>query len=421
MELFLLNLVAFLRPLASMQFAAVVFEIAGVGLFGLIVLVFLSNSALRKAITLSAVDLAIIAFTLWCLSVYVIYFDKARISEVVKMLIPMLSYIVVKNVVTSRADYGKLLLWMIAGFSLPLLASIYLITTGQGLDYVSYWTGIPRWEGAYTGAHNMGHSMTLLIIALVVYARIRRNDQQDSPPKGRGLVSVVFLAIAAMAVYCLYMSQVRSAILGLIVFSGVYLFFYNRKLLLFGSIAMAVLAAVTLPIWMPVLLPDVWLVQQGKADVSAIGSGRQSFWLHNLGVYAALPIDRQLAGVGIGNRDSFSEEDVLDSHNDWLDVLMQTGAIGVVLLAAIQLLLLRSILRMASEERFAYLAVFLAVNVMMLVSNSFVWRIQVSHLYFMLLAYIEIRSLSPAQKAQSTFERRPGGGVVLESDVRRLG
>jgi hypothetical protein len=37
-----------------------------------------------------------------------------------------------------------------------------------------------------------------------------------------------------------------------------------------------------------------------------------------------------------------------------------------------------------------FLAMFGAVSVMMAVSNSYVWRIQVSQLYYMVLAYIEV-------------------------------
>jgi O-antigen ligase len=420
MELILLKLVAFFRPLASIKYAADVFEIVGVGLFGLIVLVFLSNSALRKTITVSAVDVVIVSFALWCIAIYIIYFDKARISEVAKMLIPLLSYIVVKNVVRERAQYTRLLFWMIIGFSVPLMVSVFLIATGQGLDYVSYWTGIPRWEGAYTGAHSLGHSMTLFLITLVLYSRLTRQSDEGGTVRKGAASRVVFAALGALAVFLLYKSQVRSAIVGLIAFAAVYLSFYNRKLLLAGGAGLAVLAVATLPVWMPVLLPDVWLVEQGRADVSAIGSGRQTFWRHNLELFADLPFDRQLAGVGIGNRDSFSAEDVLDSHNDWLDVLMQTGIVGVLLLLGLQILVLRAILRIPGRERFGYLALFIAVNIMMFVSNSYVWRIQVSHLYFMMLAYIEVKR-DPRTEAQQAEAIRHGDVIKVPGAYGRSG
>jgi O-antigen ligase len=88
---------------------------------------------------------------------------------------------------------------------------------------------------------------------------------------------------------------------------------------------------------------------------------------------------------------------VIDSHNDWLDVLMQTGAVGLLLLLALQILILKAILRVPGHEKYAFLSVYLAVIVMMFVSNSYVWRIQVGHIYYIMLAYIEIRQTSSTE------------------------
>jgi hypothetical protein len=41
-------------------------------------------------------------------------------------------------------------------------------------------------------------------------------------------------------------------------------------------------------------------------------------------------------------------------------------------------------------ERGIFIALFVSVVVMMAVSNSYIWRIQVSQLYYMILAFIEI-------------------------------
>jgi O-antigen ligase len=243
----------------------------------------------------------------------------------------------------------------------------------------------------------MGHSMTLFLITLVLYSRLTFINSNGVVAKGNTMTYVVFAVLASLAIFCLYKSQVRSAILGLLVFASVYLIAYNKKLFLIGAGGLTVLALVTLPYWLPVLLPDVWLWERGRVDVSAIGSGRQTFWVHNLQLYASLPIDRQLAGVGIGNRDRFSTENVIDSHNDWLDVLMQTGAVGLLLLLALQILILKAILRVPGHEKYAFLSVYLAVIVMMFVSNSYVWRIQVGHIYYIMLAYIEIRQTSSTE------------------------
>jgi len=127
-----------------------------------------------------------------------------------------------------------------------------------------------------------------------------------------------------------------------------------------------------------------------------MGSGRPARWANDIALYAKLPIDQKIAGIGVGVR-STSEDDEVGGHSDWLRIVWDTGIIGFVLFAWLQILILRAILRMRGSERHLFLALFAAVNVMMLVSNSYTLRIQVGQLYYMILAFIEI----PPRRAQA--------------------
>jgi O-antigen ligase len=388
MELLLLKLVAVLRPLASMKYAENYFEIVGVGLFALMIVGIFSYCAVRKTLTLSAIDLLIFAFAIWCLTIYLAYFEVTGIKSVVVILIPLFSYIVVKNVVKDRVQYLGVLFWIIVGFIIPVILSAVLIVTGKGVDYVSYWTGITRWQGVYTHSHNLGHSMTLFLITLVLYLHL--SAENGDAVKSRKATHITFAVLAAVAIYCLYMSQVRSAILGLMVFVVMYLYAFNKKLLIVGATALTVAAVLSLPYWMPVLLPDVWLMERSQdTSLMGLGSGRPRFWLGDLQQFAALPVDQLLSGFGIGRE--YKEGDLyLMGHSDWLEILTNTGIIGFMLFATLQIFIFRAILKMQGREKYIFLAMFFAVNMMMLVSNSYTWRIQVSHLFYILLAYIEI-------------------------------
>ncbi len=404
MELLLLKLVSLLRPLASMGYAEAFFDIAGAGLFVFLVAALLSDSAVRKTLSLSVVDLLIGMFAIWCLTIYVVYFEEASIAHVVKMLIPLISYTVVKNVVKERAQYAKLLLWMIVGFSVPVILSGALIATGKGVDYVSYWTGLPRYAGVYTASHNFGHSMTLFLIVLVLYVEMTRERSIAtgfSWPK-----NILLASLAGIALFCLYKSQVRTAIVGLMIFIGMYLFVFNKKLLIVGAATVTVVAVLLLPYWMPILLPDVWLMEKGQdPSLMGLGSGRPRFWLNDITQFAALPADQLLAGVGIGRY--YHQQDLdLMGHSDWLEILTNTGIIGFILFATLQIFILRAILKMESREKFIFLAMFCAVNVMMIVSNSYVWRIQVSQLYYMALAFVEMKRprMIPVGQSDSSIE-----------------
>jgi len=419
-ELFLIKIAAFFRPIASLEYAETLFELVGGALFLVLLGALLMRMATSKAVYLSLIDLLIFAFVLWCLAIYVVYYDSARIKDVAKLLIPPLTYVVAKNVVQTRCDYRALLLWMLAGFVLPIVLSVVLIATGEGVDYVSYWTDLPRWEGAYVGAHSMGHSMTLFLIALTVYWATAGDGDRDGVFGTRSPVFVALAAVmAGLSLYCLYMSQVRSAVLGLLVFAATYLYFVRRAMLVYGAIATAIVAAGTVPYWLPALLPEVAMMQRGiELDVMDLGSDRPRYWLNDLTVFADLPLDRKLGGVGIGAIAEHSVGPRLYGHNDWLQILTQTGLVGLVLFFALQAAVLRRILRSHPEERALFLALFCAVNIMMLVSNSYVWRIQVSQLYYMILAFIEIRD--PRRKSAEVPARQAAAVAVPAGRYRHL-
>jgi O-antigen ligase len=376
-----------------MKYAEELFSVIGSGLFGLLLAAVLMHGAVRKSLRISAVDLLAIALSFWCVAVYLIYFETSKSSEVIKMVIPLLSYTVVKNVVKDRREYIRLVKWMIVGFSLPTVLSAVLIMIGSptALDVVNYWTQIARWEGVYTHPHNLGLSMTLFISVLILYVIMRETVAAEKQTSSRYFENTVLVLLGIVALYCLYKSQVRTAVVGLLTFLAVYWYAENKRLMLIGTAVIAVVAIVTASYWLEAFNPELGAVAQGKELATTdIGSGRVGFWLHDLTVYAGLPLDQQLAGAAIGADRAASEGTELLGHNDWLDVLTRTGLVGFVLFLSLQIAILRAILRMQGRERYAFMAMFVAVTIMMGVSNAVVWRIQVSHLYYILYAYIEI-------------------------------
>jgi len=253
-----------------------------------------------------------------------------------------------------------------------------------------YQTGLLRWQGAYNGSHSLGHSMTLLLMTSVLYVTLRGKHEGERHGVSPQAKNVLLAFLGAIALYCLYMSQVRTAVLGLLFFLGLYGYMQNKKALLLGGAALAVVAVAAAPIWIPALLHEFAPDRRGGApELMQMGSGRPTRWANDIAMYAQLPIDQQIAGIGIGVR-STSEDDAVGGHSDWLRILWDTGIIGFVLFAWLQILILRAILRMRGSERHVFLALFAAVNVMMLVSNSYTLRIQVGQLYYMILAFIEI-------------------------------
>lgn len=412
MELWLLKLAGFLRPVGSIDYLEAIFEVAGIAMFAMILAGFLVRAAVKGTIELTGIDLLMLAFTAWCASLYVIYPDTPRVralSDLAKATIPLLSYIVVHNIVRTRDEYRRLLFWIVIGFSIPVLLSLVVIVLGGGVYWVSYWTGLPRWGGAYLGPHSMGHSMTLFLMTLVIYAYFLRLHMLPHGGLHRWQ-SLALVGISGAAMACLILSQVRSAMLGLLCFAAVALAMFNRKLLILAAVGATLAAAATVPYWLTWVAPEVIVLEEGQGDLMDLGSSRPKYWLHNLSIYAELPLDRKIGGTGLASRakSMYVEEDqVLDSHNDWLDLLMQTGAIGLLLYLTIQYLMLRSALRLQGVERCLFVALVAAVGVMMFVSNSYVWRIQVAHIYFILAAYVQLHAAREERRTGEPLRAGP--------------
>jgi O-antigen ligase len=98
-----------------------------------------------------------------------------------------------------------------------------------------------------------------------------------------------------------------------------------------------------------------------------------------------------VAGIGIGNVEYFGgTEGFISSHNDYLDLLMQTGVIGFLLYVAVQIALARRIFALPGAEKHAFMAMFVAVVVMDILSNSYITRSVMGQLFFLVMSYVEV-------------------------------
>lgn len=419
MELFLLYVSAFLRPLffidltgeTTLDDSSAVMELFNwfaIALFVMLSGALLSSMSVRKRLHISTLDLLMVAFGIWCVAVYVIYVDKGNAREVVKLLFPIFTYFVVKNILPDERHYTRMILLMIAGFVVPVLWSAGVTLLGGGIEIVNYWTQVPRYKGVYSSSHVMAHNMTFLLMLMFVYWQVATIDKNPgSLAVGKNGMQYLLFFLAIPALYCLAMSQVRNTILGLVVFLSYYLFVFNRRMLVIGAVVALGVGVVTAPTWMDVLLYDVAKVSEGEWKSEELGSGRTRIWKHNLTVFGNMPIDRQLAGVGIGNKVIFgSAEGVMDSHNDYLDILMQTGMVGLLLYLAVQVALVMAILKIPGREKHVFLAMYIAVTTMNFASNSYITRSGMAQLFYLAMAYVELHRKKEVEKTAEGIPNR---------------
>ena len=402
----------FLRPMLSIDartrlFGVDILDIFTISFFSLFFLIWFGKLMRGNSRPLSGIDSLILLFCAWCISISLIYYDKSQISEVAKFILPPLTYVVIKSFIKDRAHFIQCMKWMLIAFLVPTILSVILIVQGKGLDKVNYWTGLERYQGIFVNPHNFGHSMTLMLMLAGIYIWFKFSDPEH-PVNWLSKTDKLLLAlILGFGLPALYQSYVRTAWVGLLIFTLVIVYKYSKKMVITLMIAGGLIAFVAAPVLKLIFL-DVVEVSEGKRDAERIGSGRPYIWTHNLTIFSNLPFERQLAGVGIGNRDKiFSErsgqENIWNSHNDFLEVMMQTGIVGFLLFVWLNLLIYFRIRRLPIIDKLPFLALFFSVLFMNFISNSYVVRFSVGQMFYMLLAYIESR---PAMLTK--LHSRPG-------------
>lgn len=297
---------------------------------------------------------------------------------------------------------------LLVGFLVPILASAWLIFNGKGLDSemtMTYWTGIERYQGVFVNPHNLGHSMALAFFIAVIYGWFNYVDRVPGQPWLTNSAKIVLLLVVVFGLFDLYYSFVRTTWFGMIIFLGFFTFYYSKKaaFMLFGSIVGVALLA--LPI-LSLVFFDFVEVAKGEKEADRIGSGRPYIWSHNIEIFKKLSFDMKLAGVGVGNHAEMGThkatvEGVWNSHNDFLEVMMQTGIVGLLLFLFVQVQIFLVIRKLPTRDRGIFMALFLAVMFMNFSSNSYFSRFSIGQIFFMILAYVESRAIFNAEISRS--------------------
>ncbi len=325
-------------------------------------------------------------FIAWCCVIYLVYIDVSSTRELAKFTLPFVAYIVLDGAIPSRVQYGRLLLLCLLGYSLPTLASGAAILSGQALYEVNYFTGLGRYRGVFDNPHDLGHTMTLIAMVAITYAILCWRHERTA--LRRWFVAAT-IGVGPVVLFNLYQSYVRTAMLGLFVFLFVLAVGLGRRAVLVVAVS-SIIALLMLWGQVQTVFYDVTEVVTSERPVERIGSSRPIIWAHNLAVYGQLSVDKQLAGVGVGNQNGvFSAGGdpavVWNSHNDFLDVLMQTGVVGLFLFLGFQLALFRRLYALEGGARAVFMGLYMAVFVMNVVSNSYVSRTGLGQVFYMVV------------------------------------
>jgi len=309
--------------------------------------------------------------------------DIARnLDSIVRYTVPFILFFMV-SIYFDRRELRKTLLIVVACIGVvPLLTSLYHMASGQMNQYSLH--GYNRLLGGYKNLHNMA-LMTLFFLSLWTFWLIQVRSM---------FKSIVLVGLIGLGTVSLYMSYIRTGLLGWAVFLGTILLFQKR----YRTLGMATAAGILIILFNADIqdrFSDLLLVFDDEnimLDKRKLGSGRWGMWSMSMNEFLGRPAWDLILGPGLGGQRIMtldwvklfhSKHITLDPHNDLLLMLYQIGPFGVLAYLAMQwkvFTIAREIWNMPSADRFAKsvaiysAALSAAVLITNCVSNSFIHR-----------------------------------------------
>lgn len=243
---------------------------------------------------------------------------------------------------------------------IPVLISLYHLATGQ-MGGVSL-AGINRLLGGYENLHNHAHAMLVLAAVYSFWF--------FELPRGR--LKWLAGAAAGAALMCLYLSYVRTALLGFAVFALVFAL-VERRWTLLGSFVVAAASMLLVSETMRDRFSDLLLVFDNdptQVDYAKLGSGRMGVWMSSMDHFIRQPVWDLVLGAGLGGHwamvqdylDEFrsSRGGTLGPHNDYLALLYQLGPVSVVCYLTMQVEIVIHAVRLRAQTNDRFIRTFCA-------------------------------------------------------------
>lgn len=328
---------------------------------------------------------------------------RAAAEIIARFLSPLILMLLFTGYFRERAERLRIVKLATLVAVIPVAISIKDLLGGQMSQFML--AGYHRLIGGYENLHN--HALSMMLFCTFALWWVLEAEQF-----AHRLAAGVMLGSAAL---CLYFTYVRTALLGLAVFAGVYLLVTGRRrLLVLGAVAVAVFVLVDPAMQdrfkdlVLVFMPHEHVVQRSK-----LGSGRVGLWTASVREYLKRPFTDILLGLGIGkhwlltrayyNPYAVARNGYVDTHNDYLNITFQLGPIASGMFVFMQAIAIRAGLyinryspnRLAARFGAYVVALTSAAMVTSFVSNAFVTRVTLSWYYwsFVGLALAEYLSL----------------------------
>jgi O-antigen ligase len=265
------------------------------------------------------------------------------------------------------------------GFIYPILGSFYSILSGTAVEKLVWRSGIEKQGGIFTRIHPFSHAMLIFVF---IYSFFIRQLKQN-----RSFIKYGLAIMLVIAIFCIYKSHVRTVYLGLFIFCTSYLWNFNKRY--FYAFVFIVLCVSIFNL--PQVEQIFWQSSpKEQKTLDQASSGRITTWQHNLTAYSYYNLTQKIGGIGLGGEgEKIIGGKILvePSHNDYLTLLMTIGPIGLVLYLLIYLTLLKDIYfsNIPKNNKNWFLSVVISVLIMNFVSNGYIFRVELSQFFWLLM------------------------------------
>lgn len=314
-----------------------------------------------------------IIFCLYCVD-SILWGSKIR--EIAITILPFLLYFSVRAFITELKELKILIISIYFSFIIPIALSTYNIIADRNITVVEFWNQLPRNAGAFSGPHTLAYTMLLVSFFFCILNYLYQFKNV--------ITRLIIYFFLILSFYCLYQSHTRTAIIGFIIFWLIYLL-RNNRLLFYCAIVLSIIIGI---LFQSNIQSLIWKTP-AEHDIDRATSGRTIMFKNNVRFFIDSSLLKKIIGNGI------SDESRYGYHNDFMRLLISYGLIGLSLYFALLFYILWDIFLFEDyKTKYLFAAVLISVAAMNFGSNGYVFRIELSQYFWIMVGlFYNIREI----------------------------
>lgn len=259
---------------------------------------------------------------------------EAAFLEVSRILSVVMMFIVLEQLITSRATLMKVLYAAYASALFPLAYTTFGLLTGDPASEAK--GSFTRLTGPFAQSNTFARYLAFLVVfGVAIYPYLRRKQK------------VALLAVVGLSTVYLLLTLTRSAIIAAVVAVAVIALVQRRTGLIVGFMASSLLAAALVP----GLSERFATLGAGEQAVGAPETGNSLQWRFEYWT-KVIPLakDNPVTGIGL-NMTQYETSAKKQPHNDFIRAYVETGIVGLAAYISLHFLLLRNAILALQRSR----------------------------------------------------------------------